>query len=51
VEARQRLQKLDPKLRSSTLEDELGPYHRPQDIVEYVRGIAGGRIAALTKNR
>ena len=51
ADARQRLQKLDPKLRSSTLEDELGPYHRPQDIVGYVRGIAGGRIAPLTKNR
>jgi TolB-like protein/DNA-binding SARP family transcriptional activator len=37
--ARERLQKLDPKLRISNLEDELGPYHRPQDIVRYVEGL------------
>jgi TolB-like protein/Tfp pilus assembly protein PilF len=38
-DARQRLQKLDPKLRISNLKDELGPYHRPQDIVRYVEGL------------
>ncbi len=37
--ARERLQQLDPKLRISNLEDELGPYHRPQDIVAYVEGL------------
>lgn len=37
--ARERLQKLDPQLRISNLEDELGPYHRPQDIVRYVEGL------------
>ena len=37
--ARERLQKLDPKLRISNLEDELGPYHRPQDIVRYIEGL------------
>jgi DNA-binding SARP family transcriptional activator len=37
--ARERLQKLDPKLRISNLGDELGPYHRPQDIVRYVEGL------------
>ena len=37
--ARERLQKLDPKLRISNLEDELGPYHRPQDIAKYVEGL------------
>jgi hypothetical protein len=36
---RERLQKLDPKLRISNLEDELGPYHRPQDIAKYVEGL------------
>jgi hypothetical protein len=36
---RHRLQKLDPKLRISNLEDELGPYHRPQDISRYVEGL------------
>ena len=36
---RARLQQLDPKLRISNLEDELGPYHRPQDIVRYVEGL------------
>ena len=42
--ARERLQKLDPKLRISNLEDELGPYHRPQDIVRYAEGL---RVAGL----
>jgi hypothetical protein len=37
--ARQRLQVLDPKLRISNLKDELGPYHRPHDIVRYVEGL------------
>jgi hypothetical protein len=37
--ARKRLQKLDPQLRISNLEDELGPYHRRQDIVRYVEGL------------
>ena len=37
--ARERLQKLDPQLRISNLEDELGPYHRPQDVVRYVEGL------------
>src|SRR5947209_665475 len=36
---RERLQKLDPKLRISSLEDELAPYHRPQDIGSYVEGL------------
>jgi len=36
---RERLQKLDPKLRISNLKDELGPYHRPQDIARYVEGL------------
>jgi TolB-like protein/DNA-binding SARP family transcriptional activator/Tfp pilus assembly protein PilF len=36
---RERLQKLDPKLRISNLKDELGPYHRPQDIDRYVEGL------------
>ena len=44
--ARERLQKLDPKLRISNLEDELGPYHRPQDIAKYVEGL---RAAGLPK--
>jgi TolB-like protein/Tfp pilus assembly protein PilF len=35
----ERLQKLDPKLRISNLEDELGPYHRPQDVVRYIEGL------------
>jgi adenylate cyclase len=43
--ARERLQKLDPQLRISNLEDELGPYHRPQDIVRYVEGL---RAAGLS---
>jgi hypothetical protein len=37
--ARERLQKLDPKLRISNLQDELGPYHRPQDVVRYIEGL------------
>jgi TolB-like protein/Tfp pilus assembly protein PilF len=37
--ARERLQKLDPKLRISNLEDELGPYDRPQYIVRYIEGL------------
>jgi TolB-like protein/Tfp pilus assembly protein PilF len=41
---RERLQKLDPQLRISNLENELGPYHRPQDIVRYVEGL---RVAGL----
>jgi TolB-like protein/Tfp pilus assembly protein PilF len=36
---RSRLQKLDPQLRISNLKDELGPYHRPQDIVRYIEGL------------
>ena len=35
----ERLQKLDPKLRISNLEDELGPYHRPQDVARYAEGL------------
>jgi TolB-like protein/DNA-binding SARP family transcriptional activator len=37
--ARERLQKLDPALRISNLEDELGPYDRPEDIAAYVEGL------------
>jgi TolB-like protein/DNA-binding SARP family transcriptional activator/Tfp pilus assembly protein PilF len=37
--ARERLQKLDPQLRISNLEDELGPYHRTQDVIRYVEGL------------
>jgi TolB-like protein/DNA-binding SARP family transcriptional activator/Tfp pilus assembly protein PilF len=37
--ARRRLQKLDPKLRISNLEDELGPYARPEDIARYMEGL------------
>jgi TolB-like protein/DNA-binding SARP family transcriptional activator/Tfp pilus assembly protein PilF len=37
--ARERLQKLDPALRISNLEDELGPYDRPGDIALYVEGL------------
>jgi tetratricopeptide (TPR) repeat protein len=36
---RERLQKLDPTLRISNLEDELGPYDRPEDIALYVEGL------------
>ena len=36
---RERLQKLDPRLRISNLKDELGPYHRQQDIATYVEGL------------
>jgi len=36
---RERLQKLDPQLRISNLDNELGPYHRPHDIVRYVEGL------------
>jgi TolB-like protein/Tfp pilus assembly protein PilF len=39
VSARKRLQKLDPTLRLGNLGDELGPYHRPQDIVKYTEGL------------
>jgi adenylate cyclase len=35
----ERLQKLDPNLRLSTLADELGPYTRPQDIARYKEGL------------
>jgi TolB-like protein/DNA-binding SARP family transcriptional activator len=42
--ARERLQKLDPTLRISNLEDELGPYHRPEDVGRYAEGL---RIAGL----
>jgi TolB-like protein/DNA-binding SARP family transcriptional activator len=38
-DARERLQKLDPALRISNLEDELGPYNRPQDIALYIEGL------------
>jgi hypothetical protein len=37
--ALERLQKLDPALRISNLEDELGPYDRPQDIALYLEGL------------
>jgi TolB-like protein/DNA-binding SARP family transcriptional activator/Tfp pilus assembly protein PilF len=37
--ARERLQKLDPALRISNLEDELGPYDRPEDIALYAEGL------------
>jgi TolB-like protein/Tfp pilus assembly protein PilF len=37
--ARERLQRLDPALRISNLEDELGPYDRPEDIALYVEGL------------
>jgi len=36
---RERLQKLDPALHISNLEDELGPYDRPEDIARYVEGL------------
>ena len=39
VSARKRLQKLDPTLRLGNLGNELGPYHRPQDIVKYTEGL------------
>jgi TolB-like protein/DNA-binding SARP family transcriptional activator/Tfp pilus assembly protein PilF len=42
--ARKRLEKLDPKLRISNLEDELGPYDRPEYIARYSEGL---RIAGL----
>lgn len=37
--ARVRLQKLDPLLRISNLEDELGPYGRPDFIARYAEGL------------
>ena len=37
--ARRRLQQLDPKLHISNLEDELGPYARPEDIARYMEGL------------
>jgi TolB-like protein/DNA-binding SARP family transcriptional activator/Tfp pilus assembly protein PilF len=37
--ARERLQRLDPALRISNLEDELGPYDRPEYIARYVEGL------------
>jgi hypothetical protein len=36
---RERLQKLDPKLRLSNLADELGPYARPEDVSRYMDGL------------
>jgi TolB-like protein/Tfp pilus assembly protein PilF len=36
---RERLQKLDPRLRVSNLRDELGPYNRSQDIARYAEGL------------
>jgi tetratricopeptide (TPR) repeat protein len=36
---RERLQKLDPALRTSNLEDELGPYARAEDVARYVEGL------------
>ncbi|MBO0736235.1 MAG: adenylate cyclase [Alphaproteobacteria bacterium] len=36
---RERLQKLDPKLRISNLKDELGPYARARDVTRYVDGL------------
>jgi hypothetical protein len=36
---RKRLQKLDPGLRISNLEDELGPYDRPDYLARYVTGL------------
>jgi TolB-like protein/DNA-binding SARP family transcriptional activator/Tfp pilus assembly protein PilF len=42
--ARERLQKLDPKLRISNLAEELGPYDRPDDIARYSEGL---RVAGL----
>jgi TolB-like protein/DNA-binding SARP family transcriptional activator len=38
-DAGERLQKLDPALRISNLEDELGPYHRPDFIARYAEGL------------
>jgi hypothetical protein len=37
--ARRRLQQLDPKSHISNLEDELGPYARPEDIARYMEGL------------
>jgi TolB-like protein/DNA-binding SARP family transcriptional activator len=37
--AREKLQKLDPTLRVSNLEDELGPYGRPEFVARYVEGL------------
>ena len=36
---RERLQKLDPKLRLSNLVDELGPYARREDVARYMDGL------------
>jgi TolB-like protein/DNA-binding SARP family transcriptional activator/Tfp pilus assembly protein PilF len=43
-DVRERLQKLDPKLRLSNLVDELGPYARREDVARYMDGL---RIAGL----
>jgi len=37
--ARERLQKLDPGLRISNLEDELGPYHQRDYVARYAEGL------------
>jgi TolB-like protein/Tfp pilus assembly protein PilF len=42
--ARERLQRLDPTLRIANLEDELGPYDRPEYVVRYAEGL---RVAGL----
>ena len=42
--ARERLQKLDPKLRISNLAEELGPYDRQEYVARYSEGL---RIAGL----
>jgi TolB-like protein/DNA-binding SARP family transcriptional activator len=44
--ARQRLQKLDPRLRIANLEDELGPYARPEDVARYVEGLRAAGLPA-----
>ncbi len=43
-QAREPLQEADPQLRNSNLEEELGPYQRPQDIARYAEGL---RVAGL----
>jgi hypothetical protein len=40
-DARERLQKLDPGLRTSNLVDELGPYGQPDYVARYVEGLRG----------
>jgi TolB-like protein/DNA-binding SARP family transcriptional activator/Tfp pilus assembly protein PilF len=37
--ARERLQRLDPRLRLSNLAEELGPYARPEDVARYMEGL------------